>query len=282
LRTRGIGHAGTLDPMATGLLVLAVGEGRKVLRYLALDDKRYDATLRLGVETDSLDADGSVVGEAPVPESALVPARVVAALAAFIGTIEQRAPVVSAIKQGGVALHRRARRGEQVQAPVRHVLCHGLELMAVRPQTRELDLRVHCGKGFYVRALARDLASELGTVGHLGALRRTHSGHFAVDDAVDIERVREAAESDEVRSRVLRGMLALERALPHAPKIVVDAVGAEHARHGRAIPRACMAAGEVPAAGTEPVLVVSEAGVPLTLARADDECLRVVRGLNVG
>jgi tRNA pseudouridine55 synthase len=277
LDTRRIGHAGTLDPMATGVLVLAVGEGCKVLRYLVLDDKRYEATIQLGAETDTLDADGVVVATCAVP-APLPRSRVEEAARAFVGATVQHAPVVSAIKRGGVALHARVRRGETVEAPARAVLVHSIEIRAVRPDA--IVLSVHSGKGFYVRALARDLARSLGTLGHLTALRRVQSGRFALADSVSFDLLAAAAGGDpDARTALERAVMPIREALAFAPALGLDDEGLEHARQGRPIPLAHVASGVTPETGAEPVLLCDCAGQPVAVARRLDTTLQVVRGL---
>jgi tRNA pseudouridine55 synthase len=231
LGTRAIGHAGTLDPMATGVLVLGVGEGTKLTSYLMADDKEYLATVALGAETHTLDAEGDVVDRAAIPE--LSEELVLSALSRFVGTYLQRAPIVSAIKQGGVALHERARRGQDVEAPLREVACHAIELLALRSDA--LDLRVHCGKGFYVRSLARDLARELGTLGHLTSLRRTRSGGFSVEDALEGETLRAAREDHALRATVRARLRSLEDSLATMPTVRVDLQAAIDVGHGKRI-----------------------------------------------
>lgn len=181
-QTRSVGHAGTLDPMATGVLVVAIGEGTKLVPYLTADDKEYIATLTLGQLTDSLDAMGELTETLPIPE--LSDTKVREVMKGFIGSTEQVAPKLSAIKQGGESLHKKVRRGEEVVAPTRTVFVHELELISRTHST--ISLRVHSAKGFYVRSLARDLAEALGTVGHLTELRRVRSGGFHVDGAVSV------------------------------------------------------------------------------------------------
>src|SRR5262249_46460475 len=156
------------------LMVLLLGEATKLSAYLTAESKRYVATVRFGVATDTLDAEGAQVAtaEGPSPSSE----QIVTTLAAMIGPMEQLPPVVSAIKQGGVALHERARRGEDVVVTPRSVVLEAAEVVAVRED--ECDLDVACSKGFYVRSLARDLAAKLGTLGHLSALRRIRSGKY--------------------------------------------------------------------------------------------------------
>ncbi|HVF03883.1 MAG TPA: tRNA pseudouridine(55) synthase TruB [Frankiaceae bacterium] len=177
--TRRVGHAGTLDPMATGVLVLGVEKATRLLGHLTLHDKRYDATIRLGAETSSHDADGEVVAEAD--PSGVTEEAVRAAVAGLAGELDQVPPAVSAISVGGVRSYARVRRGEEVELPPRRVTVHAFELLGFRPGPRaEADVTVHCSAGTYVRALARDLGAALGVGGHLTALRRTASGPYAL------------------------------------------------------------------------------------------------------
>lgn len=179
LGVRQIGHAGTLDPMATGVLVLAVGEATKLVPYLTAEDKTYEATLLFGVGTDTLDADGHVVERAPVPDDleALLPA----AIAAERARTEQVPPAYSAIRIGGERAHELARRGEAPALTARAVAVRSLSVLGVAGP--EVTLALTVSKGYFVRSLARDLALAVGTVGHLTALRRTRSGAFTLDDA---------------------------------------------------------------------------------------------------
>ncbi len=228
LDTRRVGHAGTLDPAATGVLVLAIGEGTKLVPWLVAADKSYDAEIVLGAETDTLDADGRVVARAPVP--ALDRDDVVRALGAFLGARLQRAPRVSAIKVLGKPLHARARRGEDVLPPVREVVLHraDAELVAEDRITLSLD----CGKGFYVRSLAHDLGIALGTLAHLSSLRRTRSGAFTLDMAVPFAFVDRAAAGDpEARAELLGRALSVADAWP-GPRAELTGEGCLAAGHG--------------------------------------------------
>lgn len=177
-KTREVGHAGTLDPMATGVLVIAIGEATKLVPWLTAHDKSYVATIRFGIGTSTLDAEGEVVEELPVDLSGLD-----AAIAAERARTEQTPPAVSAIKIDGVAAHKRVRRGEVVELAPRPVVVHALEV--TRTDALEIDVSLICAKGYYVRSLARDLAARLGTVGHLTMLRRTASGPFTAAEASD-------------------------------------------------------------------------------------------------
>lgn len=188
LGCRRAGHAGTLDPLATGVLLVGLGPATRLLEYLAGQDKQYRALVRLGERRDTLDREGRLLGTAPVPP--LPPERVEAVLARFRGEIEQVPPAFSAVKVGGVPLHRRARRGEDVVAPARKVTVRRLErLEAALP---DLLLDVVCSAGTYVRSLARDIGEALGTGAVLWELRRVRSGAFAEDEAQPLEAVEAA------------------------------------------------------------------------------------------
>lgn len=276
LRTRAVGHAGTLDPMASGVLVLGVGEGTKLLYYLSSDDKAYAATVRLGVATDSLDALGEVTAEAAVPEG-LDRARVEQVAQRFVGALVQRAPEFSAIKQAGEPLYARVRRGEAVVAPERDVLVRRLVVEAVRPG--EIELQVSCGKGFYVRSLARDIALALGTVGHLSRLRRTVSGNFGLDDAAPFALLAQAAEgSGEARAALAARLLPLSAAMGGCPRLVVSASGVEDIRHGRPVSAERIASGTWPEAEGALVSLLDPAGELLALGRLAGERIAIARG----
>lgn len=183
LRTRRIGHAGTLDPMATGVLVCGVERATKLLGHLALDTKAYRATIRLGVATDTDDADGEITSRSDAAHVA--EEGIHAGIAALTGEIEQVPAAVSAIKVGGRRAYRRARAGERLELAARRVTVTAFELAELRrgEGLTDLDVAVQCSSGTYVRALARDLGAALGVGGHLTALRRTRVGPFTVDAA---------------------------------------------------------------------------------------------------
>ncbi|HEV8547798.1 MAG TPA: tRNA pseudouridine(55) synthase TruB [Polyangiaceae bacterium] len=181
LGTRAVGHAGTLDPMATGVLLLLVDEGTKLSPYLSLETKAYRAEILFGRATDTLDTDGKLLREAPVPPGALGESPLQEALAGELARTEQVPPAVSAIQIGGQRAHALARRGEAVDLPPRVVRVESLELRAV--QGERIELEVRASKGYYVRALARDLGERLGLPACLSALRRTESGAFTLGEA---------------------------------------------------------------------------------------------------
>jgi tRNA pseudouridine55 synthase len=191
LKERRVGHAGTLDPMATGLLVLGVGPATRLLRFAQSETKHYTGTVQFGVATDSLDADGAVIATAPVPT--VTPDLLAPALAALTGDIEQVPPMVSALKVNGKRLHELAREGVEVERQPRPVTITSFALNPTSDPTR-WDFDVVCSVGTYVRVLLADLAVSLGTLGHLVALRREASGSHSAAQAWTLERLAEAVE----------------------------------------------------------------------------------------
>jgi tRNA pseudouridine55 synthase len=176
--TRRVGHAGTLDPMATGVLVIGVDKATRLLGYLSLTEKEYLATIRLGQSTDTGDAEGTVTSAAPAAGLALPDIR--AAAAALTGEIQQVPPAISAVKVGGQRAYRLARQGEAPVLAARPVTVHSFRITGARPagDLLDLDAEVTCSSGTYIRALARDLGAALGTGGHLTMLRRTRVGPY--------------------------------------------------------------------------------------------------------
>ncbi|HEX5791572.1 MAG TPA: tRNA pseudouridine(55) synthase TruB [Luteolibacter sp.] len=180
LNTKKIGHCGTLDPMATGLLMLVVGRATRIQDLLMSEDKEYVGTLTLGVTTSSQDRQGEVEEEKPVP--AFTREQIEAAFSAYLGEFEQMPPMVSAIKKDGVPLYKLARKGQTVERQPRAVRVDSFEI--TRIELPEVDFVVRCTKGFYVRTYAHDIGQKLGCGAHLSALRRTRSGKFTLDRAV--------------------------------------------------------------------------------------------------
>ncbi len=193
-----VGHCGTLDPLATGLLLVVLGKGTKIQDLLMSEDKEYAGTLLLGVETDSQDADGQVTQTRPVPE--LTPAQIDAAFAKFKGDFYQMPPMVSAIKKEGVPLYKLARQGKTVEREPRFVRVFSYQVEAIR--SPEIDFRVMCSKGFYVRTYAFDIGNELGCGAHLKQLRRTKSGRFTLDQALTVEQL-QTLEPTAIAAKVL-------------------------------------------------------------------------------
>jgi tRNA pseudouridine55 synthase len=181
------GHGGTLDPIATGVLPICLGEATKLAAYLLADDKAYETEAILGVETDTLDRTGNVV--ATRDASSITREQILAVLAAHTGELDQVPPMFSAIKQGGVRLYHRARAGEEVEREPRRVRIDRLELLAFDPAAARIKLAIECSKGTYVRSLVADVGTALGCGAHMAELRRTRSGVFTLAMAHDLDRL---------------------------------------------------------------------------------------------
>lgn len=193
-----VGHCGTLDPLATGLLIIVLGRGTKIQDLLMAEDKEYAGTMTLGATTDSQDADGTIVETKPVPEFSRE--QIEAAFGKFHGDFYQMPPMVSAIKKEGVPLYKLARQGKTVEREPRFVHVFAHEIQAVR--LPDIDFRVVCSKGFYVRTYAHDIGAELGCGAHLKALRRTKSGRFTLERSITVDEL-QRQEPREIAAKVL-------------------------------------------------------------------------------
>jgi tRNA pseudouridine55 synthase len=219
---REVGHTGTLDPMATGLLVLTLGRATRIARFIEATDKVYIGTVTLGRSTTTFDAEGETTGTKPVEE--VDDARVRSALSSLIGTRTQKVPPYSAVKVGGERLYSKARRNEEFDAPEREVTIHQLEL--VKLEHPSVTIRAHVSKGTYIRSLAVELGDALGTAAHLSMLRRTDVGSHSVDQAHPLPEIR--GEPGE--------LMSMAEALRHLPVVRVRGSLADDVRHGRRIP----------------------------------------------
>jgi tRNA pseudouridine55 synthase len=258
-----VGHGGTLDPLASGVLPIALGEATKLAGRMLDATKAYDFTIRFGEETDTLDAEGAVVAASDVRPT--VP-EVEAVLPRFTGEIEQVPPAYSALKIEGKAAYARARAGEEVEPKPRHVTILGLDVIDASANSVTLSATV--SKGTYIRSLARDIARALNTVGHVTMLRRTRAGPFSLESAISLDFLEEAA-----KARALtRTVLPLTAALDDIPALPVTPDQARLLRHGQMLfgipakPGLCMAMLE---------------GIPVALVEASADGLRVVRGFNL-
>jgi len=221
--TRRVGHAGTLDPMATGLLLVAVGEGTRVVQFLVEGDKTYRATLQFGAETTTQDAEGEVTHRRPVDH--LEDSAVLQACRKMVGELQQVPPMYSAIKIKGVALHRLARQGIEIERPPRTV--HIRHLTVENLALPQLSFEVECSKGTYVRTLCHDLGHNLGTAAHLSSLRRIRSGSFDIEEAVTLEWL-EQASSQAIGEK----LLSLSSALRDYPACEVNEEGCQKLGYG--------------------------------------------------
>lgn len=257
LGARRVGHTGTLDPMATGVLPVCLGEATKIAGYLLAEDKAYEAELLLGVETDTLDAEGAVTARDPHGAAAVTEVAVRAAMAGFVGPGVQVPPMFSALKHQGKRLHELARAGESVERAPRPVVIHELTVRELAlPRVRFF---VHCSKGTYVRSLVADVGRALGCGAHLTALRRTRSGSFGLDRALDL-----AALGPEAARRAL---IAPAEALAHVPALTVPPGTERDVASGKLLPWTAFGLAGPPVADG-PMCLVDPAGRLLALVTA--------------
>lgn len=242
-RVRKVGHAGTLDPMASGVLILCLGPATRLSQYAMQSPKQYRARIKLGVTTDTYDAEGQVTAEKPLGD--LTCAQVEAALGSFVGEIDQVPPMYSAIKKDGVKLYDLARSGQEVEREPRRVTITALEVVSC--DLPEVEVLVHCSPGTYIRSLAYDLGAQLGVGGHLTGLVRVASGGFHVDDAVGWDDLLAAIEAGEWSQH----LLPPDQVLVDLPAVHVTAEQVERIQHGNAIPAGGPVEGEARAYGPD-------------------------------
>ena len=227
LRHMKVGHTGTLDPFATGVLPLVVGRATRLAQFFSGAEKEYDARIRLGRATDSYDVTGSVTFEAPPGSIRPSEQRVGDTLRSFVGPLMQVPPAYSAKMTAGVRAYERARRGIAVELPASAVTLHRVEVVGMDGDL--VDIRLTCSAGFYVRSLAYDLGVTLGTGAYLESLRRTRSGVFGLDSAVTLDAV------PDQRASLLSRMVPLDSLLTGLPAVAVTEIGVQYVRHGRNI-----------------------------------------------
>jgi tRNA pseudouridine55 synthase len=242
-RVKKAGHTGTLDPMATGVLPVCIGDATKVAAFILEGDKAYDAVIRLGVETDTQDATGRVLTERPVPS--LTRQGLEEVLVGFRGTFEQTPPMYSAVKIAGKRLYERARAGEEVVRAPRTVTVHTLALRDF--SASEVTLSVQSSKGFYVRTLAHDIGERLGCGAHLKALRRTQSGPFSLAQALPLAEAESLWRDEAGRARLTARLLSAADALAELPAWTVSERDVSRVAHG--VPLECSVAGRVRVVG---------------------------------
>ena len=274
-----VGHGGTLDPLASGVLPIALGEATKLCGRMLDATKAYDFTIKFGEETDTLDAEGKVVAASEVRPT---PQQIEAVLPRFTGEIEQLPPAYSALKIGGKAAYARARAGESLEMKPRRAMMHSLRVSASPREQKEdltqrrgdaevleqVTLSAEVSKGTYIRSLAHDIAHALGTVGHVSYLRRTRAGPFSLQQAISLDFLGEAAKA----RRLTETVLPLTAALDDIPALPVPPDQAQLLRHGQKLVG-------FPAKPGLSMAFLEETPVALVEATADG--LRVVRGFNL-
>ena len=258
-----VGHGGTLDPLASGVLPIAIGEATKLCGRMLDESKSYEFTVKFGEETVTLDAEGEVVATSDVLPTR---DRIAAVIDVFTGEIEQVPPAYSALKIAGKAAYKRARAGETLELASRNVTIFELLLHETTPDSATFHARV--SKGTYIRSLARDIARALNSVGHVTMLRRTRSGPFGLEEAISLDFLAEAAKA----RRLTETVLPLEAALDDIPALPVTPGQAQLLRHGQRL-------SGIPA---KPGLqLASLDGRPVALVEATADGLKVVRGFNL-
>lgn len=182
-----VGHTGTLDPLATGVLPILIGKGTLCSKYLINHDKEYEVSLKLGVATNTMDAEGKILEEKEVNSNILEKCNVEKVLASFVGKQEQEPPMYSAIKVAGKKLYEYARKGEKIEVPKRKIEIYNMELMGIDKLNKEIEFKVSCSKGTYVRSLCIDISKALGTIGYMSDLKRLKVGNFNIKNSIVID-----------------------------------------------------------------------------------------------
>ena len=258
-----VGHGGTLDPLASGVLPIALGEATKLCGRMLDATKAYDFSIRFGQETDTLDAEGEVVATSDVRPTR---DQIAAVLAQFTGEIEQIPPAYSALKVDGTPAYKRARAGEELELKPRRVTVADLHLLSATDDETTLSCTV--SKGTYIRSLARDIAHALGTVGHVSYLRRTRAGPFGLDQAVSLDFLEETAKA----RQLTRAVLPLQAALDDIPALPVTPEQARLLRQGQRL---------IGFPAKPGLQMATSEGTPVALVEATADGLRVVRGFNL-
>lgn len=210
-----VGHAGTLDPNATGVLPLLIGNATKISKYLINHDKEYEAVIQLGKKTTTADIEGEVIEEKEVPEKIYIECENI--LKSFIGKQKQTPPAYSAIKVNGKKLYSYAREGKKIEIKPRNIEIYNIELMNINKEEKQISFRVSCSKGTYIRSLCEDIADKLGTVGYMKDLKRTKVGDFEIKEAITIDELKEKFEKNDFSD-----VITIENIFKDMPKIELN------------------------------------------------------------
>lgn len=214
-----VGHTGTLDPNATGVLPILIGIGTKISKYLVNHDKIYEATLELGTKTDTADGEGQVLEEEKVDKNILTEENINKVLKSFIGKQNQTPPMYSAIKVKGKKLYDYARNGERIDIPKRDIEIYNLELKRIIKESNQIELKIECSKGTYIRTLCEDIANRLGTIGYMKELNRIQVGEFNIKDSIKIDDLKNNKDNMEYLEE---NIIKIEDILKDKEKIILD------------------------------------------------------------
>lgn len=260
------GHTGALDPLATGVLPLCLGEATKVSQFLLDSDKAYRARIKLGERTDTADSEGEVIARVEAFE--LTRGAVEEALRQFEGDIEQVPPMYSALKQDGQPLYKLARQGKTVERKARAITVYSIKLTDLDLEAKEVEIEVDCSKGTYIRTIADDLGQILGCGGHIIALRRLKAGAFTLDDSVTIEALQDEANREgrtdgDGLAALDAHLMPIDRAIEDLPRVELSSYTAEFLKHGQAV--------QVSQPPAEGLLRLYEEGVFIGIGCVDDD-----------
>lgn len=216
-----VGHTGTLDPMATGVLPLLLGEGTKLSKYLIEHDKIYEAVVKLGQKTDTADGEGKVIEEKEVDKSIFDTGKIEDILRATEGRQKQKPPIYSAIKIKGKKLYEYARKNEEIEIPEREIEVHALQLINYNEEERTIFFRVHCSKGTYIRSLCETIAEKLGTIGYMKALNRIKVGKFNIEQATTLTQIEETQEKQN-ENFWKENLITIEQFFGDTPSLILN------------------------------------------------------------
>ena len=210
-----VGHTGTLDPLATGVLPLLIGKGTLCSKYLINHDKVYEVSLKLGISTDTMDTEGKIIEEKKVNSNILAKENIEKVLSSFIGKQEQTPPIYSAIKVAGKKLYEYARKGQEVEIPKREIEIYNIELVGINKVSKEIEFKVSCSKGTYIRSLCIDIAKALGTIGYMSGLERLQVGEFKIENAIKID-------ENTTKEYIEEHIIGIEELFEKNPKIEIN------------------------------------------------------------
>ena len=214
-----VGHTGTLDPMATGVLPLLIGKGTLCSKYLIEHDKIYKAKIQLGVKTDTADQEGNIIEKSQVDDSIFNIEKIKNTLKNMIGKNLQTPPIYSAIKVKGKKLYEYARKGENVEIPKREITIYDIELTNIDEKNKTIEFKVHCSKGTYIRSLCEDIATNLGTIGYMASLQRLKVGRFSIENSITIDDLEKNIKND---SYIKNHFISIEKLFENEPNIELN------------------------------------------------------------
>lgn len=218
-----VGHTGTLDPMAEGVLPILIGKGTLLSKYLINHDKKYIVELQLGIKTDTADSEGKIIEEQQVNKSILTTENITKTLQTFIGKQEQIPPIYSAIKINGKKLYEYARKGQEVELKPRQIEIYNIKLIDYSAEEKQIKFEVFCGKGTYIRSLCEDIATKFGTIGYMKSLKRIQVGDFKIEDSITIEELQKIVENVEIKNYELKKqIIPIEKIFENTPTIILD------------------------------------------------------------